>query len=235
NCLATLAQCPVVVVPLGSVADGTPLAVALMGCPRFDARLLAVAAKMGPIMQEAFEGVKQGLADVVRKQEQQQQPLQQEQAGGKGEQQQQPSAAAVPKAAAAGVSATAAPPPAPAVDPRRLERAERFKARGNELFKAGKYADAAVEYGKAINEHPENPVYYNNRAMAFLKLFRFEQAEEECNKALRFDLKEADKAKALLRRATARSALQKHNEAERDLRQVLAVEPNNRQAREDLQ
>lgn len=31
NSLASLAQCPVVVVPLGTVADGTPLAAALMG------------------------------------------------------------------------------------------------------------------------------------------------------------------------------------------------------------
>ncbi len=31
------------------------------------------------------------------------------------------------------------------------------------------------------------------RAMACLKIFRFEQAEEDCNRALRFDLKEADK------------------------------------------
>ncbi|EFJ45649.1 hypothetical protein VOLCADRAFT_37647, partial [Volvox carteri f. nagariensis] len=69
---------------------------------------------------------------------------------------------------------------------------ERFKARGNELFRAGKFADAMTEYGKAINEHPDNPVYYNNRAMACLKIFRFEQAEEDCNRALQFDLKEAD-------------------------------------------
>ncbi len=41
--------------------------------------------------------------------------------------------------------------------------------------------------------------------------------------------------KALLRRATARDALQKYDEAEKDLRAVLAVEANNKQAREDLQ
>lgn len=41
--------------------------------------------------------------------------------------------------------------------------------------------------------------------------------------------------KALLRRATARDALQKYDEAEKDLRSVLAIEANNKQAREDLQ
>ncbi|KAG2489697.1 hypothetical protein HYH03_011806 [Edaphochlamys debaryana] len=243
-----LAQCPVVVVPLGTVADGTPLAAALMGCAKFDARLLAVAAKMGPLMQEAFEGVKQGLADHVRKQ-------QEAEAGGAAAGAASAAAAGAAAAAAGGkgaaaaaaaggkgaaalapaAPAAAAAPAAPPVDPRRAERAERFKAKGNEFFKVGRFAEALTEYGRAINENPENPVYYNNRAMACLKIFRFEQAEEDCNRALRFDLKEADKAKALLRRATARTALQKYTEAEKDLRQVLAVEPNNRQAREDLQ
>lgn len=41
--------------------------------------------------------------------------------------------------------------------------------------------------------------------------------------------------KALLRRATARDALQKYEGAEKDLRSVLNLEPNNKQAREDLQ
>ncbi|GLI62608.1 hypothetical protein VaNZ11_005151, partial [Volvox africanus] len=228
NCLAALAQCPVVVVPLGTVADDTPLAVALMGCARFDARLLAVAAKMGPIMQEAFEGVKKGIAEAVRRQNEKLSPEAAVVAASSAP-------AAVAAAATAALPAVAALPAPPSVDPRRLERAERFKARGNDLFRMGKFADAVTEYGKAINEHPENPVYYNNRAMAYLKIFRFEQAEEDCNRALKFVLKEADKAKALLRRATARTALQKYVEAEKDLRQVLSVEPNNRQAREDLQ
>jgi tetratricopeptide (TPR) repeat protein len=41
--------------------------------------------------------------------------------------------------------------------------------------------------------------------------------------------------KALLRRATARDALQKYELAEKDLKAVLNLEPNNKQAREDLQ
>jgi hypothetical protein len=28
---------------------------------------------------------------------------------------------------------------------------------------AGKFAEALGEYTKAVNEHPDNPVYYNNR------------------------------------------------------------------------
>ncbi len=171
--LATLAQCPVVVVPLGSVADGTHLSAALMGCSKFDARLLAVASKIGPVMQEMFQAVKDGLAEAVRKQQEQ------EERGGPSGQQQQPQpqgsgslgAAAAAAAArgssggggAAGGGPAAAAAAAAAVDPRKAERAERYKAKGNELFKAGKHAEALAEYSRAIQEHPENPVYYNNR------------------------------------------------------------------------
>ncbi len=45
---------------------------------------------------------------------------------------------------------------------------------------------------------------------------------------------ESPQVKALLRRATARDALQKYDGAEADLRAVLKIEPNNKQAREDL-
>lgn len=48
------------------------------------------------------------------------------------------------------------------------------------------------------------------------------------------DLPEKDRVKALLRRATARDALQRPDDAERDLKEVLRLEPGNRQAREDL-
>lgn len=100
--------------------------------------------------------------------------------------------------------------------------------------------------------------YYSNRAMALIKMFRFEQAEDDCTYVLeRFPLTaaaaasahapaqdkgvggsgllgEKDRVKALLRRATARDALQKYDEAERDLKEVLRLEPGHRQAKEDL-
>lgn len=40
---------------------------------------------------------------------------------------------------------------------------------------AGKYADAFNEYTRAIGLNPHTPVYYSNRAIACIKLFRFEQ------------------------------------------------------------
>jgi tetratricopeptide (TPR) repeat protein len=64
-------------------------------------------------------------------------------------------------------AAVAAAPP----DPKKVERAEKFKAKGNEFFKVGRYVDAVKQYSEAVRMHPDNPVYYSNRAMAYLKTF----------------------------------------------------------------
>jgi Flp pilus assembly protein TadD len=58
------------------------------------------------------------------------------------------------------------------VDAKRAERAERAKMRGNEAFKAGRFMDAIKAYSEALKLHPNNPIYANNRAMAYLKVFR---------------------------------------------------------------
>lgn len=72
------------------------------------------------------------------------------------------------------------------------------------------------------------------RARAHARTHRFEQAEADCNRALSFDLSTADRVKALLRRGTARQHLYRVPEAAEDFRAVLRLEPNNRQAREEL-
>lgn len=69
-----------------------------------------------------------------------------------------------------GAAAAVAAPEPP--DPKRLERAEKAKARGNELFKKGDYIEAVKAYTEALRHVADNPVYYSNRAMAYLKAFR---------------------------------------------------------------
>lgn len=71
-----------------------------------------------------------------------------------------------------------------------------------------------------------------NRAMAFLKLERFKEAEEDCNKAILLD---NTYSKAFARRATARVALGKLEEAKTDFQEVLKLEPGNKQALNELQ
>ncbi|KAG1660040.1 hypothetical protein FOA52_010025 [Chlamydomonas sp. UWO 241] len=216
--IASLGCTPCVTCPIGNLRDGSPVAISLFGVAKFDLRLVAVAQKLIPMIRESFQAVKDEISQRA------------------AAEYQAAAAAAAGGGDDAGV-ASAADVRAPApVDPKRAEKAEKFKAKGNEAYQAGRHADAVNEYTKAINTNPQCAVYFNNRAMACIRLFRFEQAEDDCCRALAFpDLSEKDKVKALLRRATARDALQKYDDAERDLKQVLSLESNNRQAREDLQ
>jgi Tfp pilus assembly protein PilF len=63
----------------------------------------------------------------------------------------------------------------------------------------------------------------------------FEAAEADCNRALASaQLSPQDRVKALLRRGTARMHKGDLRGARSDFREVLAAEPNNRQAREEL-
>lgn len=49
-------------------------------------------------------------------------------------------------------------------------RAESFKAKANEAFKRGDFDGAIAGYSGAIQADPHNPVYFSNRAMAYLKV-----------------------------------------------------------------
>lgn len=63
----------------------------------------------------------------------------------------------------------------------------------------------------------------------------FEAAEADCNRALACpDLSQSDRVKALLRRGTARMHKGDLRAARSDFKEVLAAEPNNRQAQEEL-
>ncbi|GBF88460.1 hypothetical protein Rsub_01173 [Raphidocelis subcapitata] len=244
-------------------ADGAPVALALFGQARSDQRLLAVGCKLLPLAQAELEKQQQAEQQAAQQQPDAPagaataagaaRPAARAKAGGAAAQQGRRTpagrgGAAHPKRGAAAANGTAdaggaaaappqqqaaAPQPAPQ-DPKRVERAEKAKARGNELFKKGDYIEAVKAYSEALRHVGDNPVYYSNRAMAYLRAFRFEQAEADCNRALGFDLSVADRVKALLRRGTARQHLYRVTEAAEDFRAAIKLEPNNRQAREEL-
>eukprot|EP00727_Mastigamoeba_balamuthi_P013833 m51a1_g9072 hypothetical protein (588) ;mRNA; r:127836-129949 len=113
----------------------------------------------------------------------------------------------------------------------RREEAEGHKDRGNELFRKGKFWDAAQAYSRGMAADPANAVLPANRAMAYLKLSKFNQAEEDCTLAIRNDPKYV---KAYYRRAAARKALKKYGLAIQDLDKVLEMDPANKEAAEEL-
>ena len=60
-------------------------------------------------------------------------------------------------------------------------KAERYKAKANEAFKAGDFDGAITGYSGAIQADPGNPVYFSNRAMAYLKVQLAVNVATVCN------------------------------------------------------
>ena len=114
------------------------------------------------------------------------------------------------------------------------ESAKALKEKGNERFKARQYEEAIVFYSKAIqvcseNEKNEKAVYLKNRAASYLKMEKYEAAVLDCILAL--TLSPGD-VKALYRYAQGLEGLGKTSEALKQLKQLLAIEPKNKEANE---
>jgi len=48
--------------------------------------------------------------------------------------------------------------------------AEQAKAKGNEQFKKKNFNEAINHYEEAIQQNPNEPLYYNNKAAAYIEL-----------------------------------------------------------------
>lgn len=106
------------------------------------------------------------------------------------------------------------------------------KEKGNQFFKDGQY-DSAIEcYTRAMDADPYNPVLPTNRAACFFRLKKYSVAESDCRLAIALDSKYV---KAYVRRAAARVALKKHQEAHEDYEMVLKLDPENSEARNEIQ
>ena len=107
--------------------------------------------------------------------------------------------------------------------------AERLKDAGNELFKAGKYADAVLKYNEAIEADPERPAFYTNRAFCHLKMENHGLAIADSTIAL-----ELDKSfiKAYYRRGSSYMALAKYKDALKDFKAARQLKPSDRDALE---
>ncbi|KAL1802221.1 hypothetical protein ACET3Z_030868 [Daucus carota] len=99
------------------------------------------------------------------------------------------------------------------------------KELGNENFKQKKYQEAIDCYSRSIAFLP-TAVAYANRAMAYLKLRRFQEAEDDCTEALNLDDRYI---KAYSRRSTARKELHKLKESVEDAEFALRLEPHNQE------
>ncbi|XP_044483074.1 RNA polymerase II-associated protein 3 isoform X2 [Mangifera indica] len=101
------------------------------------------------------------------------------------------------------------------------------KELGNEYFKQKKFKEAIDCYSRSIALSP-TAVAYANRAMAYLKIKRFQEAEDDCTEALNLDDRYI---KAYSRRATARKELGKFKESIEDSEFALRLEPQNQEVK----
>ncbi|KAF2307309.1 hypothetical protein GH714_026241 [Hevea brasiliensis] len=81
--------------------------------------------------------------------------------------------------------------------------------KGNEYFRQKKFKEAIECYSRSIALSP-TAVAYANRAMAYLKIRKFQEAENDCTEALNLDDRYI---KAYSRRATARKELGRFKES----------------------
>lgn len=103
---------------------------------------------------------------------------------------------------------------------------------GNRCFKRGKFEEAIGHYDKALELNPDTIAARNNRAVAYLKLGNAKRALEDCDLVLARD---PENVKALLRKGQA--CLEEHREedARSAWKQVLRLEPGNKQAQACLE
>ncbi|XP_035546720.1 translocon at the outer membrane of chloroplasts 64-like isoform X1 [Juglans regia] len=112
------------------------------------------------------------------------------------------------------------------------QSAEIAKEKGNEAFKDKQWQKAIGFYTEAIKLSGTIATYYSNRALAYLELGSYLQAEADCNQAITLDKKNV---KAYLRRATAREMLGYYKEAIEDFRYALVLEPTNKRASQSVE
>ncbi len=113
------------------------------------------------------------------------------------------------------------------------KQSEELKARGNEYMKKGKPKAAYKKYTQAIELSRDYFILYTNRALAALKIEKWNDVVEDCTKVLDycdcFDngyTKNKDLCyKALVRRAAALQGMRKFDLAKKDVDDALLLFP----------
>ncbi|KAJ8280620.1 hypothetical protein GJAV_G00056980 [Gymnothorax javanicus] len=98
-----------------------------------------------------------------------------------------------------------------------------LKARGNEAYACGDYETAVLCYTEGLQKLRDMSVLYTNRAQAYIKLLKYEEAISDCDWALRCDEK---CIKALIHMGRANQALKKYTEARGCYQRILDIEPD---------
>lgn len=89
-------------------------------------------------------------------------------------------------------------------------KADEERNRGNDLFKAGKFAEAVAAFTEAIKRNPAEPRGYTNRASAYTKLAALPEALKDCEEAIKVD---PSFVKAYIRKANVLFGMKEYTKA----------------------
>ncbi|KAJ3327099.1 Hsp90 cochaperone [Blyttiomyces sp. JEL0837] len=81
---------------------------------------------------------------------------------------------------------------------RSIPLSDEAREKGNELFKASRFADAVPLYTEAIKRNDKDPRNFSNRAACYIKLMALPEAEKDCDEAIKLDV---NFVKAYIRKA----------------------------------
>ncbi|KAK1770652.1 Serine/threonine-protein phosphatase T [Phialemonium atrogriseum] len=108
------------------------------------------------------------------------------------------------------------------------EQAVAFKNEGNKAFAAHDWRTAIDFYSKAIELNDKEPTFYANRAQANLKTESYGYAVADATKAIELN---PSFVKAYYRRALGHAAILRPDEAAKDFKTVLKIDPANKDAK----
>jgi len=112
------------------------------------------------------------------------------------------------------------------------EKAQDFKAQGNEFFKKKEYLKAIEFYTKAIELNPIDPSYYANRAACYLGLKKFNKCIQDCDETINID---PNFTKAWMRKGRSCFNLGRTEEAKRFLEKAIELDQNDKTLQSELQ
>lgn len=112
------------------------------------------------------------------------------------------------------------------VDP---AKSEEHKAKGNELYNAGKFIEAIPEYTEALKRDPKNYKVYSNRAACYTKIMDWGRGLEDCESCLKQDPKFI---KAYIRKGKIQHFLKQYHKALSTYDAALEIEPTNQEVME---
>jgi len=111
------------------------------------------------------------------------------------------------------------------------EAAQKLKNEGNAFMKEKKFQEAVDKYSEAIKVQ-ESAVFYCNRAAAYTSMENYEEALQDCKKAISFD---PDYSKAYSRMGLIYSKINLFAESENCYEKALKLEPDNESYKKNIQ